>query len=67
MLVTYWSVEFILLFEYAYFFYGFSAIKIRRRIRLAKLFLADFQQTKIQQRIRLSVVAWGSICSRNIY
>ena len=34
-LVTYWGVDFTLLFEYPYFFGGFSADKIRRRIRLS--------------------------------
>jgi len=37
-LVTYCSVDFTILFEYPYFFDGFSADKIRQRIWVAKFF-----------------------------
>jgi len=63
-LVTYWSVDVTLLFEYLYFFLRrFSAGKILRWIRLAEFSLADFRWTKIWWQIRLSAAVGGVMIS----
>ena len=41
---------------------GFTASKIRRLIRRAVIFPADFQRTNFRRRIRRSAAAEGSSC-----
>jgi hypothetical protein len=42
------------------YFGGFSADKIRRRLRRAEKFMADIRRTKIRRRIRRAAPAEGS-------
>jgi len=47
MLMSFVSVDFDFYSDIRIFFRGFTAAKIRRRIRLAEIFLADIRRTKI--------------------